>query len=292
MIIVTFADKGYEPYAKNLYESFKVKKDFFTQDKFVFYGLNYTPELKGENLYNYKFNTYKKLPRLNFWKPRILIDLLSKFPEEDNFCFIDADVLVGKRLDFDKLLEGKTFNYPLSPSHNTYEIPFCWTQYPNGTTIHHTTNGLCEYFNIPVRAHISPQTYIEGNSCHYTQTCLILYNRSHLNFLLEWASMCEYEFLWGSNSLINYPYQDETAFNTLLWKYKSTETLDPVYVNVHTFEAYKKGEETLQLTQQNLIEGHDWSYVYNINDLMLYHGYKENTEPKKILNYINENLPS
>jgi len=100
------------------------------------------------------------------------------------------------------------------------------------------------------------------------------------------------DYAKGSNSLINYPYQDETAFNTLLWKYKSTETLDPVYVNVHTFEAYKKGEETLQLTQQNLIEGHDWSYVYNINDLMLYHGYKENTEPKKILNYINENLPS
>jgi hypothetical protein len=292
MIIVTFADKGYEPYVKNLYKSFKVKKDFFIQDKFVFYGIDYLPELKGDNVYNYKFTQFKPVPKLNFWKPHILIDLLSKFPEEDNFCFIDADVLIGKRLDFDKLLQNKSFNYPLSPTHNIHEIPFCWASYPNGVTFHHTTNGLCEYFNIPVKAHITPITYIEGNSCPYTQTCIMLYNRKHLNFLLEWASMCEYEFLWGPDSLVNYPYQDETAFNVLLWKYNSTETLSPIYVNTHTFEAYKKGEETTELTNQDLIEGHNWSRVYDINILMLYHGYKDLAESKKVIDYIDENLPS
>lgn len=289
MIITTFADKNYELFAHNLYKSFSIKKDFLEKDKFVFYGIDYTPTLKGENLYNFEFKTFKKLPRFNFWKPRILIDLLNKFPEEENFCFIDADVVVGKRIDFDKLLKNKSFDYPLS-GHHWCTLPYGYTISSDGTRKDHTTNGLCEYFNIPAKMTVEGGI-TEGNSCRYVQTCVILYNRKHLNFLKEWESMCEYEFLWGSNTVVNYPYQDETAFNALLWKYKATETLGFIHTNIDNFEAFKKGEETLELKDQNLID-HHWSYVGDINDLMVYHGFKDPNESKKVIDYINENLSS
>jgi len=289
MIIVTFADKNYELFAYNLYKSFAIKQNFFEEDKFVFYGINYTPELKGKNLYNFKFNTFKEFPRFNFWKPRIILDVLDKFPEEENFCFIDADVLIGKRLDFNKLLENKSFNYPLS-SHHWCTLPYGFMTYPDGTREDYTTNGLCEYFNIPVKVKVDGGI-VEGNSCRYVQNCVILYNRKHFNFLKEWESMCEYEFLWKHNTIINYPYQDETVFNVLLWKYKATETLGFIHTNICDFEAYKKGEETLELKNQNLID-HHWSYVEDINNLMMYHGFKDPIESEKVINYINENLSS
>lgn len=290
MIIVAYANKAYEPYAFTLYESLKLTRPcFLEEDTFVYYGLGYSPNLKGKNVVNLSFPLPENPDRLEFVKPKILLDLLSKF-ENETFCFIDVDVVVGKRLDFNKLLQGKNFTYPLG-GHHYCEVPFLYDYFSDGTAIHYVTNALCDYLGVDVKSDVIGDTKIIGNSCRYIQNCFILFNNSHYDFILEWDSICDNKFL-RSKQKFYFPFPDETVFNVLLWKYKVTETLGFIHTNCHTFEAYKKGEENHFIQNELLIDNHPPSLVINSQDLMYYHGNKNLEELQKIIKYLNENLPS
>jgi len=290
MIIITYGNRAYEAYAYNLYRSLTLtRKDFIENYTFVYYGIGYRPNLEGTNVVNIAFPFPENPDRLEFMKPKILLDVLTKFKNE-TICFIDADVIVGKRLNFKKLLENKTFEYPLG-GHQYCEIPYIYTAYPDGTTTYFTTNALCEYLGVNVKVYMDGNPRIEGNSCRYIQNCFILFNDKHYEFILEWNSICENKFL-RSKQVHYFPYPDETVFNTLLWKYNVTETLGFIHTNCHTFDAYVRGEQSTNLNNKLLTEGHTPSLVVNNDTLMYYHGYKNTKETTKILNYLYENLSS
>lgn len=293
MNIVTYANKKYEPYVLTLYESLKLTRpNFLKEDTFIYYGVGFHPQLKEKNVVNLTFPSPENPNRLEFIKPKILLDVLHKF-ENETFCFIDADIIVGKRLDFNKLLQGKNFIYPLG-GHQYCEIPYLYDQYPNGDITYYTTNALCEYLGVDVKVTIEGTPTVKGNSCRYIQNCFILFNNSHYDFILEWDSICSNKFLRKNKQQQTYylPYPDETVFNTLLWKYKVTETLGFIHTNCHTFEAYKKGEENNFLQNELLIPNHPPSLVFDAQNLMYYHGYKNTEETHKIINYLHENMPS
>jgi len=289
MIIVTFSDKNYEPYVENLYNSFKLSGGFEKGHIFVFYTVGFYSDWNESNLIKIPFPIPGKSPRMNFYKPRILLDIMERFPGCESYCFIDSDAIVGRRLDFDLLLKDRSFDFPLS-SHHTFEIPFTWNSLEDGTVRHNTTNSLCEYFNVPVRVDINTlDTSLQ--SMRYVQNCFILFSERHKDFLLEWMSICENEFLW-SRHVEYFPYQDETAFNMLLWKYGVKESLGFMLINTHKFETIKMLEHDDGIMNTMFDPELPWGYCFDSSQIMLYHGTKVQEENIKIKQYIHENSSS
>lgn len=289
MLIVTFSDKNYEPFVENLYNSFKLKNDFLQEDIFVYYTLGYTSSMKGKNLITIPFPLVNEAPRTNFYKPRILLDLLDRFPGYPAYCFIDSDAIVGRRIDFNKLLEGKTFDFPLS-SHHSFELPFTWNTLADGTVRYNTTNQLCNYYNIPASVDTDTAEML-GQSMRYVQNCFILFKESHRDFIEEWQSICENKYLWKDYHH-NYPYQDETAYNVLLWKYKASESLGFILINTHRFHVIKQVEENDDIYNTIVDPELPWGHCFDSSAVMVYHGTKDIEENKKIAVYINENITS
>jgi len=289
MIIVTFSDKAYEPFVENLYNSFKLGSNFVNEHVFVYYTVGFCTNWKEPNLITIPFNIPSVPPRMNFYKPRVLLDLLDRFPGSEAYCFIDSDAIVGRRINFDSLLDGKSFDFPLS-SHHSFEIPFTWNSISDGSIRHNTTNSICRYFNIPVTVSIESLDTLD-QSMRYVQNCFILFSEKHRPFLEEWKSICEFTYLWPMHAEF-FPYQDETAYNALLWKYQASESLGFILINTHKYETILAIEQDDNIIERIFDPELPWGYCKNSSKIMLYHGTKDPIENLKIKDYINENSSS
>lgn len=286
MIIVTFSDKNYEPFVENLYNSIKLSGGFERGYVFVFYTVGFFSDWNESSLIKIPFSVPIHPPRMNFYKPRILLDLIERFPGCGSYCFIDSDAIVGRRLDFSLLLKDKSFDFPLS-SHHSFELPFTWNSFPDGSIRHNTTNSICQYFNIPVTVGIESLDTLD-QSMRYVQNCFILFSERHRDFLEEWKSICEFTYLWPKHAEF-FPYQDETAYNALLWKHRAAESLGFILINTHKYETILTIEQDDNIIERVFDPELPWGYCKNSSKIMLYHGTKDATENLKIKDYINEN---
>jgi hypothetical protein len=188
-------------------------------EKFVlhYYSVNYKSNIKGDNLIIHQFNTNKVFKRgsrdvassskseLNpvFLKPNILIKSLIDINSE-NFIYLDLDILLTKNFNSDILFDRiKNSNTPLSPQH-FWEFPM---DYRDPENIKCFGEDLCLELSI------------DRSGKKWSQNCMIVYSKKHLDFLLDWNNMA------NNDKLRNIATGDEEIYNVALWSYNQNSNL-------------------------------------------------------------------
>ena len=201
---VSFGTKNCEELLKFFYNNLL---EFCNEDfKLHYFSINYDSKVIGEKLIYHKINYDKKYNNAFFYKPIVLLKSLMDIDCE-NFVYLDLDILLTKNFSSDTLFstvnKSKT---PLSPNHY-WEYPIL---FKNDEEIK-MGDKVCKLKSI--------------ERCNkYVQACLIVYNKSHFEFLIDWISLV------NDDSVIDISIDDEELYNATLWKYNQTNTLGYICV--------------------------------------------------------------
>lgn len=255
MKIISFGDAKVIPIYEHLITSaFRFGHNL--NHEFIFYtnDKNIT-SIKGVTI-KY-FEVPKVTRRFVFHKPNILLQATKEFPNED-LLYLDVDILLGKRFNPEKMLQGKQFTHPL--------------------VAHHTLNWDPSHRNGVL--HILNQTHSQINPKHipiakmdweWVQTCCIAFNSSHKSFLEKWKDTC---YSYHENYT-----GDEAAYNSL-FNFQPFENLGKIHVNFPNIQAFKGSEETFwdRVKKYEQLENHYFWYdlaclnTPNTSQIMFYHG--------------------
>lgn len=273
MRIIAFSDQNFLPVVQNLVSSLD---RIYPHASLTYYMIGFYKKncLVAENL-NVSYRTFlpkSGLPNLNFLKPSILLQAL-KDHEDDVFIFLDSDITVGKRFNIETLA-NQDLHLPLAPF-GPYEIPYTFRTFEGGKVETYTPELLMEYFGV------------KSKSMRYVQNCLIVYHRNHQDFILEWESICLNKYLLNQHWRY-FSFQDETAFNVLLWKYSAMHNLGHIFVNTHKFSTFELIEADDEIKMVN-IDDNPYEYCHDSSKIMFYHGTKDSDQNLKIQRYIYEN---
>lgn len=270
MVLFLYSDKNCEHQAIACIKSLSHK---ITDDvKIVYYTIGFDSNFKFKNLYKIRILPKPEYPRYHFYKSELSLLTMDLFPD-DYYAFTDTDVLFSRKFSFEKIKNNES--YPLA-SFGPHEYPLIWQDTPNGRVIFNETK-LMQYFNVPSRT----QRYVW--SCFYTFNCKCR------DFFEEYTSICKNQYL-QRNAQEYFPYADETAFNICLWKRNATNNLGFAFVNTHLLSTVTF-VETNSLSDYNINNvldswGNNWEYVENSNNVLLYHGFKQEKEMNETLNFL------
>lgn len=286
MIIFLYSDKNCENQAKACIRSLTNK---ITDDlKIVYYTIGFKSDFEFPNLYKVEYPIKPEYPRFHFYKAELSLVTMQMFPDE-HYIFTDTDVLFSRRFDPNKLKHS--FPYPMA-SYGPHEYPYIWSiSYTAlGEEIRHIYDEkkMMQYFNVQQR------------SQRYLWSCFYSFNPQCRDFFEEYTSICRNQYLHkqqvpGAPVPDYFPYADETAFNVCLWKRGATHNLGFAFVNTHLINTVKLVEETTMSKfsmGQNFDEyGADWEYIDDPKNVLLYHGFKNDSEMLPALDYLlsNEN---
>lgn len=293
MVIVLYTDRSCEFQAKYCIESLLPR--LAVEDKVVYYTVGFESTLDFKNLHKVPV-PYKNYPTFHYYKAELSLKTLTDFPDEKYFCFTDTDVLFSKRLNFKKLEHN--LPYPLA-SLGPHEYPFIWEDI-KPYSYRHLENGLIQLDNgrigtlgdeIIIYNEVPAMNYfnISSRTMQYVWSCFYSFTQNCKDFFEEYTSMCKNQYLLGRREHY-YPFHDETSFNICLWKRNATSNLGYAFVNTHSYDVVKATE--LQSIQARRIGknidalGADWEYVHNSEDVIFYHGIKEENTGREILNWL------
>lgn len=274
MKIVFYSDKNYEYQAKALIESIILngKEDI----SMIYYTIGFQSSLNYPNLTKKPFPIDFNKPKFEFYKPTILLDAIDTFGGE--FLFLDTDIIVGRRFNINKFKHNKP--YPILSVGN-WDYPFVCS-YENG-----------EYKNVCDETNLMNYFGVKGRTMNYVYTCIISFNENCRDFILEWKSMCDNEYLLIHRGVF-FPFPDETPMNVLLWKRGIDVNYGRIYLNTLEFEPLKYIEENDDVVGDEKINygilGSDLMRCDNSSNVMFYHGIKNNVELHKVLTYYNEKI--
>jgi len=274
MIIFLYTNKTCEHQAISCIKSMTPN---ITDDiKIVYFTIGFISSFEHKNLVKVAIPE-RNYPTFHFYKAELSLDIIKMFPEEQNFIFTDTDILFSRKVNFSKLVH--TNHYALGV-YGPHEHPYIWERDSDGNTSVFDEGKLMQYFNVPHK------------SARYQWSCFYAFNRDCVEFFEEYTSMCKNEYLVTRRKWY-YPFHDETAFNVCIWKRGGTESLGYIFVNTHNIETVKLVEGESSITEKrlgkNLDElGQDWEYIHNSNDVVFYHGFKEETTTTQTLNYLLE----
>jgi len=218
---VSFGTDNCEELLKYFYKSLVNKcNENFTLH---YYSVNYESSIKGDNLIIHQLNTNKVFKRgsrdvssssrseLNpvFLKPNVLIKSLIDI-NSDNFIYLDLDILLTKNFNSDFLFSKiENSNTPLSPQH-FWEFPM---DYRDPNNIKCFGEDLCIKLSI------------ERSGKLWSQNCMIVYGKKHLDFLLDWNNMT------NNDKLRKIATGDEEIYNVSLWSYNQNDNLGTVCIS-------------------------------------------------------------
>lgn len=270
MVILLYSDINCEHQAISCIKSFESK---ITDDiKICYFTIGFDSNFVCKNLFKYRLN-HLNYPNFQFYKAELSLKVLEIFPSERYFIFTDTDILFSRRLDFSKLKHE--YSYPLA-SFGPHEYPFIY-EIINEEFIQYNEIKLMDYFNVKQR------------TIMYQWSCFYAFNRDCKDFLEEYSSMCQNKYLLDRKKWY-FPFQDETAFNVCLWKRNATQSFGHIFVNTHLSETVKMVEETIlkETTTKNILDTHGqaWEYIKNSEDVIFYHGAKNESDINNTLNYL------
>lgn len=253
--IVIYSDKKYEYQAINFLNSMKYAD--IENITVVYYTVGFISDLNHENLIKVPFPLDPKLPNLVLYTPKICLHALDMF--NGNFCYCDTDIIFSKRFKNFNLIFDKNFPmYCKSP----LEYTFTWYSKSDGEIVYKSERKLMDYFNVPER------------TMHYVLGCFFTFNQNSKDFMEEWLSICENSYLLKDVEH-NYPFNDETAVNVLLWKRNITENYGHKFVNTNKYETFNIVENDDNILHMK-IDDNIWEYCENSSEIYFYHGYKGN----------------
>lgn len=241
--------------------------------KIVYFTIGFISSFSTDNLIKIPIPK-RNYPSFQYYKAELSLEVMKMFPDEQDFIFMDTDILFSRKMDFHKLIH--THSYPLGVF-GPHEQPYIWEKTPDGQMYKYDEHLLMKYFNV------------EHKSVRYQWSCFYVFNRNCQDFFEEYTSMCKNQYLVDRRKWY-YPFQDETAFNVCIWKRGGTESLGFVFVNTHDVNTVKLVEES-SVTQQRLGKiidemGSDWEYIHDSSKVLFYHGFKEENSTNEALNYL------
>lgn len=226
-----------------------------------YYSINYNSLITGNNLIHHPMNIDFNFKRPNFYKPFVLLKSLMEIPN-NNFIYLDLDIVTTKYFCPEILLQKtKISKTPLSPNH-FWEHPY---RIVNGNKIQNGEN-LSKKFNVNVFN-------------KYVQNCVIVYDKSHFQFIWDWAS------LTNDKDILEMVFGDEELYNFILWKYEQSNTLGYLCITSGTFQIENKNElESVKsgydLFEKDLFDKSLFNAQNNfykntdMKDVMFFHGIK------------------
>ena len=265
MKIIFFSDKNYEYQAKSLIES--IRLNVHEQVQLIYYTIGFESDLKYENLTKRVYPIDISKPRFEFYKPSILLDAIDTFGGK--FLFLDTDMIVGRRFDISKI--DHDYDFPLL-SQGNWDYPFVSISGENSCD----EQNLMKYFGV------------EKRTMNYVYSCMVSFNDKCRDIILEWASMCDNKYLLKNRSIF-LPFHDETPINIILWKRGININLGRIYLNNLDYNPLVYVEEN-----DNIVGDPSINYgildsslmrCENSNNIILYHGIKDNMILRDVLLY-------
>lgn len=238
---VVFTDEKYVCYAERLFASLKK----FSDTKIIYYTINFTYKNEFPNVipikyahenfelhalrYNKQFENKFYFKSFNVFLKPVIIDHLLKSHygrPENNFCFLDSDIIAipncdnvfayADQITYYPLLNKACHDYMLfehrgSPwieNDSRFDIKYC-LEYP-----------LLKIMNIPIEKR-------KG----YVQTGVIVFNKKCEKFLNDWKDLSSSGFILDNWKTIA-PYHEETVINCMLWSSECEKNLKQTLINV------------------------------------------------------------
>lgn len=270
MVLFLYSDKNCEHQAIGCIKSLgkKVEDDV----KIVYYTIGFDSEFEFTNLHKIRIPYKPEYPRFHFYKADLSLLTMNLFPGE-YYAFTDTDVLFSKRFSFDRIKHNNP--YPLA-SYGPHEYPYIWEIVDGNYKIYNETK-MMNYFNVSQR------------SQRYVWSCFYSFNSYCTDFFEEYISMCKNQYLQKYPKEY-FPYADETPFNICLWKRGVINNLGFSFVNTNNPEVVRK-VESLKINNSHVGEnidshGADWEYIHNSDDVLLYHGFKNQVDIDAALSFI------
>ena len=210
---ITYLDENYLQHGEKLFELLNT----YSKYKIIVFTINFNYESKFDNVISIRYET-KKLNFVEkmFFKPNLIKKTLELYPN-DQFCFIDADIIPLLNCD-DVFKSFEDVNYPLfaRQCHDYVNIHWAHPKFEK---------NMLEYLDLNMSKRTS----------FYRQTCLFLFNYKCFDFVKEWISLSN-----DVHILNNYKYYaaayDETLANVLLWKNECHNYLGRVHIDLPNFK--------------------------------------------------------
>jgi hypothetical protein len=212
---ITYLDENYLQHGEKLFEILNT----YSKHKIIVFTIDFNYESKFNNVVSIYYET-KKLTFVEklFFKTNLIKKVLELYPN-DQFCFVDADVIPLPSCD-DIFENFQDVNYPLF-ARQCHD----WILHSDPDVSVKYEKNILEYLG----SDISKRTLF------YRQACVFLFNYKCFNFVKEWASLSN-----DVNILNNYKYyapiHDETLANALLWKNEYCEYLGRVHIDLPNFK--------------------------------------------------------
>lgn len=208
----TYCDEKYLEHAEKLFSLLEK----YSKYKIIVFTINFHYENSFKNvipIYYHQNNT-SKLKNL-FIKPCLCEKLISLYPD-DNFCFLDSDIIPLNNCDEIFFDINKIINYPL------------FARQCHDYIIHHDPEidknyefNLLQYINSKI---------LNRTTLHYRQACIFLFNNKCTDFIVKWSKLSSDEYIINNWKKIA-PVHDETIANCLLWSNNYDNYLGRIHID-------------------------------------------------------------
>lgn len=302
---ITHCDKNFLKYAERLFETISI----FSQNKIIFYTVDFTYKSKFNNVLPIRVESKKYLENLAsysknssqqdaikahnvFLKPFLMRELLSSKQNcDDNYCYLDADCLAIKNCDsvFDK--SYLIIDYPLF---NKGCYDFMMIDGRGDPFI----NDQCD-LNYCLEADLMKLLNIDLKSRkQYIQTGVFIFNNKCKSFINEWAETCSRKEIVNNWKQIA-PFHEETVANCLLWKKNQIFDLSQSLINL-PYNDHDKDKSICKIKEMidclNNLKQNDYFIdtfccipsIDNVKNLCFYHGKISDSE----YNYLKQTMTS
>jgi hypothetical protein len=120
----------------------------------------------------------------------------------------------------------------------------------------------------------------------YVYTCILSFNEKCIDFISEWKSITENDYLNSPEYVSDYyPFHEETAINVTYWKRGITENYGRVFVNTLNSDVVKYVEEDDNILNENIFNNPNQK-CESSNRTQLYHGIVNKEEIDKVIQYL------
>lgn len=278
--IVLFSDIKYKDQVISAIESFiRVPDDFV----FYFYQIGFYEEvtIPGLKVECRTINPGKDFPNFSLLKPVVIKRALE---ELDHFIYIDADTVASKHFNYNYLV-SKVHKFPLATVlHNTeWQYPhYFW--FEDGIRYEVNEGHMMKYLGVKERT----QKWVTATIFAVDNTCK--------EFVDEWAALCSNEELWNKGKTLEelnpvppevyrvyFHMPDESALNTLLWKYGVTNYYEKSAICEPKLADSIIKAETSLITNTILEESNPTSLVTDSKKLFVYHHIKDPDLKRSVL---------
>ena len=316
--ILIYTDSKYEYQADALLESLHLNGH--SNLEVIYYTVGFESNIIYPNLKKKFWPISLNFERFPFYKPGICLDALENYG--GNILFLDSDVLIGKRFNPDFFIHDN--NYPLLSIGN-WEFPFFFTTldqssgFPRfkpddrvvleaqplfGNIVRVVSEDYYEVkFDllaepIKVAEHELRQMVIKDYSklmkyygvekptMGYVYSCCISLNSRCKDFVREWKSITENEYL-QSFGREYYPISEETSINVTLWKNKALRNYGKIFVNTLHANAVEYVENNDDIKNEDIF-GNVLQKCEDANRTLFYHGMIDSQEIQQVLAFMRE----